>query len=377
MRISGTLALLASISLGGVIIACSDNAPTEITTNTSANKPYAAPSADAQNAPIPGRSTKGHATLMSTPATTNLVSNPSFENGATNNATSFASWSVYNAGSGAYYNRTGTTSPVSGYTIPSPPAGSYVAISDQGGPGTHILYQDVTVPAGGADLEFQLFIGNRAGAWYSPSSLSYLTYPNQQFRMDVVDPTATVTNLGSSVWANIYQTTTGDPYVSGYNTVTASLDAFAGQTIRLRFSEVDNQLFFQAGVDAVGVYPKVIVDIKPGSSTNPVNLSSNGTLPVAILTESWFDATTIDASTVTLGDNSGTETSINVNSRGRLQYSLEDVDGDGDTDFVAHFPIATLVSNGDLTSSSTSLTINGAVSGGATFSGHDAVSITP
>jgi hypothetical protein len=377
MRFSSTIAVIASVALGAVVMACSDNAPTESKSTTPIMKSYPAPTIEAQRTPLPGPSSKHQATLMATPATSNLVLNWSFEDNAYDGATSFTDWSVYNDGSGAYYNWSGTVSPLSGYSVPSPTNGTYAAMSDQYGPGVHIVYQDVTIPAGGADLGFDLFIGNRASDFYMPNTLDFNYYPNQQYRVDIVDPSAGILDLGSAVWANIYITATGDPLVSGYDHYTASLDAFAGQTVRLRFAEIDNSLFFNGGLDAVTVYPKVILDIKPGSTTNPVNIGANGSLPVAILTEPWFDATTIDPATVTLGDNSGTETFINVNSRGRIQYSLEDVDGDGDMDFVAHFSIPTLVSNGDLTSSTTMLYINGADTGGATFFGHDVVSIVP
>jgi len=43
---------------------------------------------------------------------------------------------------------------------------------------------------------------------------------------------------------------------------------------------------------------QVAVDIKPGSSVNPLDLKSNGLIPVAILSTATFDATTVDASTL-------------------------------------------------------------------------------
>jgi len=54
------------------------------------------------------------------------------------------------------------------------------------------------------------------------------------------------------VLANLFQTNPGDPLTNGgYTTVSFSLDAFAGQTVRLRFAEIDNQLFFNVGIDNV------------------------------------------------------------------------------------------------------------------------------
>jgi len=73
-----------------------------------------------------------------------------------------------------------------------------------------------------------------------------------------MDPLAPVFSVaGGDVLLNIYQTQPTDPTVSGYSLVstdlTALLQAHEGQILRLRFAEVDNQLFFQMGIDAVNL----------------------------------------------------------------------------------------------------------------------------
>ena len=91
---------------------------------------------------------------------------------------------------------------------------------------------------------FDLFLKNQASVYYSPSTLDYSLFgktPNQQFRADIMSTTADLQSVSDGVLANIYQTQPDDPAVSGYNTVTFDLGAFAGQTVRLRFAEVDNQ----------------------------------------------------------------------------------------------------------------------------------------
>lgn len=312
----------------------------------------------------------------------NLVANGSFETNGGTNSNTFTGWTVWNqaGGSGNYYAQTGTSSPISGYAVPSPTTGSYAAMSDQGGPGSHIIYQDVTIPNGGAELSFDLFIGNRADAFYTPSTLLYNAGTNQQFRMDIMDPNAAVNDMGSGILQTVHVTPVGSPLVSGYTTITASLDGHEGTTVRLRFAEADNALFFQAGIDNVSVVGRtvpVVLDVKPESSTNPVNLNSRGKLVVAILSDDDYDATAIDVSTVTLGDNSGSETGVYVKNNGSYQTSIEDVDGDGDNDLVMHFSIEDMVDNGDLTSSSTELWINGEDEDGVPFCGDDAVTIVP
>ena len=76
----------------------------------------------------------------------------------------------------------------------------------------------------------------------------------------------------------------------------------------------------------------VLVDIKPGSYPNVINLGSHGVIPVAILTTEEFDATTVDPDTVELA---GASVAIRGNGR-RLLSTEEDVDGDGDIDLLVH-----------------------------------------
>ena len=76
----------------------------------------------------------------------------------------------------------------------------------------------------------------------------------------------------------------------------------------------------------------IAIDIKPGSSTNPINPASSGTTPIAILSNASFDAPSlVDTSSVTFG-RTGTEQSLAFcDSRGK------DVNGDGLLDLVCHF----------------------------------------
>ena len=65
------------------------------------------------------------------------------------------------------------------------------------------------------------------------------------------------------------------------------------------------------------------LDIKPGSDPNSINLKSKGVVPVAVLSDDNFDATTIDPDTVEFAGASP------------LRWAIEDVDGDGDMDMVS------------------------------------------
>lgn len=213
-------------------------------------------------------------TLMAL-TTTGLITNGDFE---TNN---FGGWGIYSVGSGGWYTYSGTYSPSSYHTIAVPPQGNYAATTDQVGPGLHILYQDISVPTTGAyNLSFTLYYHNWAGEFHTQNSLSHTVYPNQQYRVDIMDPAAPVNSVATGdVLANIFQTNVGDPTVLGPTPMNFDLSAFAGQTVRVRFASVQTVYFFNASVDDVqvteivpptppGVEPKTISDsmLVPGES---------------------------------------------------------------------------------------------------------------
>ena len=186
-----------------------------------------------------------------------LIQNGGFEDNGGLGSGTFAGWTVYTQpGSGGVLDvQTGTQSPLRGVTVEAPPEGSFAAMTDQNSRGAYVLYQDITVPADAATVSFsaQVYINSAASDFVSPATLDYTAGPNQQFRVDIVDPTAGPQDLGAAVLENLFLTSPGDPTLQPYQTLTADLSAYAGQTVRVRFAETDNQLFFNAGIDAVSV----------------------------------------------------------------------------------------------------------------------------
>jgi len=129
-------------------------------------------------------------------------------------------------------------------------------------------------------------------------------------------------------------------------------------------------------INLVTIGSKMVIDIKPGNDQNNINLGSNGVVPVAVLTTDDFDAATVDPATALFAG------------AAPEQWSLEDVDGDGDNDIMFHFRTQQL----DLDESSTEatltaqlagvplvnqMTVRSAVqtSGGTVVSGTDAVKV--
>ena len=192
-----------------------------------------------------------------------LVTNSGFESG-------FTGWTRVDAvgSEGTFSLQAGTTSPISGDVVPSPPGGTSAAMSDAQGPGSHVLYQDFIVPSvvSSAVLTFDLFVGNRAASFFTPSpeSLDFSTpVLNQQARVDLLRAGTDPFSVDASdLLLNLIQTNPGDPPVSGYTShstdLSALLAAHAGETLRLRFAEADNVFTFQLGVDNVSLVAESI-----------------------------------------------------------------------------------------------------------------------
>ncbi len=118
-----------------------------------------------------------------------------------------------------------------------------------------------------------------------------------------------------------------------------------------------------------------LVDIKPGSIPNSVNLKSKGVLPVAILGTAEFDVNDVDIASLLFGDpllidNGGTAVSP-------LRSDLEDVSGDGLLDLTLKFSMRELVGYDALGPDTIEGRLAGALLDGTLFSGMDSIRIVP
>ena len=95
--------------------------------------------------------------------------------------------------------------------------------------------------------------------------------------------------------------------------------------ITLSPNGVDSYTFLLSKYIAEPPILQVEIDVKPDSDQNTINIGSNGTIAVAILTAGDFDAMMVNTDSVVFA--------------GALadHFSYEDVDGDGDTDLLMHF----------------------------------------
>jgi hypothetical protein len=288
-------------------------------------------------------------TILGNLVNANLIRNGNFALGQLNNPQGYlAGWNVFKeSGSrGAWAGQNtalptflGSVSPLSLTSIPPPPGENTAAVLDQsdinyfdaggiddyaanaifppiidelgvlppglggtlafgtGSPndyqGTNILYQDFTIPATTSSLVLSFSLLVQAGNPFTNSNqFSALTYtsnqPNQQVRIDLMDPTANLEDVGSGVLKNIYQTDPSTPTGSDYAKMTVDLTPFlntlAGKTIRLRIAGVTNQGKLIVGLSNVKMLAAFnaqalpeIVNLRlrnPGFGTSP---SSAGT----------------------------------------------------------------------------------------------------
>jgi len=163
-------------------------------------------------------------------ADSQLITNGNFATG------DFTGWTEADqaGGSGSWFVSSSTSSPISCFQTPGPPGSdSFYAVTDQSGPG----------------------------------ALDYTINPNQCARVDILTGTAGAFDTGAGVIENLYETATQtvgtltNPWVS----YTFDLTGLAPGTYQLRFGEVDNQDFFQQGVDDVSIEAAIAATPEPGT----------------------------------------------------------------------------------------------------------------
>jgi hypothetical protein len=127
-----------------------------------------------------------------------------------------------------------------------------------------VLFQDIDVPQDlSEECSVIVYYENRAGQFFTAPDLSFLTSPNQQARIDIMDPSAGDFDVGAGVLLNVFQTNPGDPVSLGYTGIVFDLTQFSGTTVRFRAAEVDNFGNFNFAIDDVRCGERVSF-IRPG-----------------------------------------------------------------------------------------------------------------
>jgi len=183
-----------------------------------------------------------------------MVPNGDFETG------DFSGWKHANksGSNGNWFVYSGTTSPRTGLPIAAPPSGKFAATTDQDGPGSHVLYRNIRLKSGMKhELSFYLYYHNFANRFFTPNTLDYTGKANQQYRVDLLKPSANPFSVKSKdILRTLFRTDVGDHNRLAPTLKTYDISRYAGKTVRLRFAEVDNRGNFLASVDKVKVKSK-------------------------------------------------------------------------------------------------------------------------
>jgi hypothetical protein len=180
-----------------------------------------------------------------------------FESGTLTN------WKIERSGAGGWFVYSNGKTPPSPsdsdpnvpFAVPDPPQGKFAAVTDMNGPGRRVIYRDLKLD-GRYTLRLTVFYVN-TGPLSSPETLDYESgSENQQFRIDIVAPSAPVDSVAAAhVLVNVFRTSPGDSDRREPSPVSVDLSKWEGQTVRLRLAGVDNRGPLRAGVDDIRLEP--------------------------------------------------------------------------------------------------------------------------
>ena len=188
-----------------------------------------------------------------------------------------------------------------------------------------------------------------------------------------ISPTSIRLNGSVSIEPNSFFKVSSDTVTVLFNRAQAVLSLGTARpgvvfpTIQGTFSGSSSIFSGQGLVTLVDAIP-VVIDIKPGSPENTVNLGSNGVIPVAILSSATFTATNVDPATVTLAG-----AAAKLKGKGTPIFTIQDVNGDGRKDVIVNVTTEAL----QLTTTATQATLMGKLFDGQPITGSDSVKIVP
>lgn len=125
----------------------------------------------------------------------------------------------------------------------------------------------------------------------------------------------------------------------GYTTPSANGYLDAANTLRVipdptAPSEVQQQLAqgIQPTCNDCNFAPELVIDVKPDSADNSINVASNGVIPVVLLGSVRFDVHDVIRASLLLGT-----LSVRTHKDGTSMCTIEDVNRDGRADLLCHF----------------------------------------
>ncbi len=155
-------------------------------------------------------------------AAANLITNGDFETGT------LAGWTLADSGSGSWYViGNGAPTALTGFSTPTlAGGGSFVAMTDQFGPGSHNLSQTLTLSGGSFVLTFDARGSDTSGSGGAPDQQYIVTVDGVTLTGPIIDP--------------------------AWNSFSFNLSLTAG-THTFAFQENDDRSFYAAGLDNVSL----------------------------------------------------------------------------------------------------------------------------
>lgn len=186
-----------------------------------------------------------------------LVKAATITNGGFN--TDLSGWTVVEQPDslGSWFFTTGGVSELGNQPIISPSEGNGYAHSAQTGATSQVLFQDIVLEADTEHLlSFDWFAQDWADNFIDAGTLDFTGDLNQHLRVDIVSTDFNDwfgPDSSTGVLANILAPVAELSPVTSWNSLDFDMTPWAGQSVRLAFRQVDNQLFFNAGIDDVSI----------------------------------------------------------------------------------------------------------------------------
>ncbi len=198
-------------------------------------------------------------------ANASLITNGDFETG------DFTGWNTSQAGGSSLFVAANPGDP----TLGSSPTNDFYAFAgNQGGPSQNIFWQSFVVPTALTSFTFSFDYSyqNFASSFINPTpdTLSYIGTSNQQFRVEILTGTALFDTVNpTDIIFSAIQTAPGSlnpqPWLSFSQDIFSVVSPFEGQTLQVRFAQVDNQGPFDIGFDNVSLSATTATVTEPAS----------------------------------------------------------------------------------------------------------------
>ena len=147
--------------------------------------------------------------------------------------------------------------------------GAFYAVTDQTGPGTHVLLQSFVVPVNvvSMTLSFDLFVNDHSGVpTINPAGLDHTAIPNQHTRVDILTASAgAFSTSAGDVVSNHYLGVDPGTNPHGFSTYSIGLSGLTpAQPTSFGSAKRTTRLFLHMGVDNVSILAET--SVVPGPS---------------------------------------------------------------------------------------------------------------